>query len=734
MQTCGRCGQPIPPDAPAGACPHCLLQLAGSPPDQADLLLAGDFLARTRRFGDYILGRQIGAGGMGVVYEAIQVSTQREVAVKVLRDSQCASPVLLCRFTLETEAAARLEHPNIVRVHEVGEFNGHPFFSMDLVSGQALGAAIAARQFPFNWRARSASTPPGAHASSAENRARLETIVSLMVKIARALHHAHERGVLHRDLKPANILIDANGEPHLTDFGLAKILQSGLEAPRPVLTTDANLPGTPNYMSPEQVNSGETSRASDIYGLGAIFYELLTNQPPFSGATPLDIFKQIGEQPPTSPRRRNRAVPAALETICLKCLEKNPAHRYVSAEALAQDLENWLAGRAINARRPTLARNVINWTRRNPVGATLILTLCLGLSIALYLLDVVNHQRNTIFQERNQAFDEGMSEIALLWEEPDKNSVVLSPRKLAILADVPARDLTNAQIKLCFGVATEGSPATVGQWYATILTQLQREMQKELGEPVVFSLKLYKRFNHDELSLARGEVDLMMLTAVDYLKAQALTNGVSPIAREQVVREAVIFAHASANVQSLPELAGKSFAFPDPDLSITVWTKARLAAAGLTLKSLRGFTNIIDCGPEGNSLVPSENHPTVISLLECVNCVLRTNAQANFDASATYRDRFERNKHYGLVRLDSFPEISNVLAARAGLEPRIIDAVQQVIHLLQGRPGFDSASLGLPSAMVPVDDQYFAPLREALQQAERFDGKGVTNQDLTGGN
>lgn len=698
---CRTCGRAIPADAPAAQCPNCLLSIATK---AEDVYVPGAvFDPVERRFSHYFLGRQIGAGGMGVVYEAEDIQTHRRVAIKVLRDAHGASPVLLCRFTLEAEAAARLNHPNIVHVREVGEYNGHPFFSMDLIAGGSLATRINKGEFPFDGRA--------VKGSQEDQHKRFEKRVHLMLKIVRAVQHAHERGVIHRDLKPGNVLLDASGEPHLTDFGLAKILETGLEEHRAALTSLAALPGTPNYMSPEQVSGREATVASDVYGLGALLYELLTGRPPFTGPTPLEIFKAIQQQHPTRPRRLNPQIPSDLETLCLKCLEKDPHHRYVSAEALAEDLENWLARKPIHARPPSAVRLIGAWTQRNPIGTALIVSLCLGLTASLLLLNIVNNQRKVLEQDRDQTFEESMTKISLLWQDPDKKEVTISSRELAILAGRLPTDAAEAEVNLSFGVSTGTSPSNIAQCYAYWLGQLQHELEKDLGRKVVFSLKLFKQFNRDAVSLARGDADLMMLSAVDYLKAKGQSAGVTPVGREQNIREAVIFAHSNVNVRSLGELSNKSIVFPDPDLSITVVAKAQLVAAGIAATNLKAWTNIVDGG-------------AVVSLLEPPIRVLRKEA----DAGVAYRERFEISKHYGLHMLDSCAVLPNVVAAREGVDPVLIESIKRVLHLLNGRSEFESGSMDLPAAMVAVDDAYFDSMREALRSATRFQ-QSATNSE-----
>ncbi len=296
------------------------------------------------RIGDYELIKELGRGGMGVVFKARQVSLNRDVALKMILAGEFAGESQIKRFQSEAEAAAGLDHPNLVPIYEIGESDGRHFFSMKLVEGGSLSHKLPA--FTNHHRAA----------------------VTLMAKIARAVHYAHQHGVLHRDLKPGNILMDAQGEPHVTDFGLATRIQGGSH-----LTLSGAILGTPSYMAPEQA-SGQTKKlttAADVYSLGAIFYQLLVGHPPFHGDNVAEILQQVREEDPPKPSALMPSVDRDLETICLKCLHKESARRYGSAEALADDLERWLRLEPIHARPTTTTEQITKWVRRKPVIAVL---------------------------------------------------------------------------------------------------------------------------------------------------------------------------------------------------------------------------------------------------------------------------------------------------------------------------------------------------------------------------
>ncbi len=344
--------------------------MAQSRPDAAPTVLAGedgDALDGPvpSRIGPYSVIRVLGRGGMGVVYLAVQDTLKRPVALKIIRHGVQATQAERARFLAEAEAVARLHHPNIVQIHEVGDQDGLYYLVLEFVEGGSLDRRLA-------------GTPQEPRAAA-----------RLIETLARAVDHAHLRGILHRDLKPANVLLDARGEPKVTDFGMAKTLQGDSD-----LTATGQVLGTPSYMAPEQASGkpGAVSPAADTYGLGALLYEMLTGRPPFKAATPLSTLELVVSQEPVAPSRFQRHIPRDLETICLKCLEKQPDRRYASAEALAEDLGRFLSGQSIVARPTGAWGRAWKWARRRPIEA--------GLTAAVLVVTVVG-LTGIVWQWRN---------------------------------------------------------------------------------------------------------------------------------------------------------------------------------------------------------------------------------------------------------------------------------------------------------------------------------------------
>ena len=363
ISRCVHCGTPLSATVAEGLCPNCLTRSIFA--EDADVPFEENSDAdQPERIGDYELLARVARGGMGVVYRARQISLNREVAVKVLLDSAFATSEELARFRAEAAAAAALHHPNIVAVHEIGEDQGRQFFSMDFVAGKDLAELTHDGPLP----ARPAA--------------------ELLAKIADAIQHAHDRGILHRDLKPSNVLVDGSGEPHVTDFGLAKRITDSADAGKVQtgaagqLTLTGQILGTPGYMSPEQATAKrDIGPVTDVYSLGALLYQLVTGRAPFVGETPTVILRQVEELDPVSPKLLNPSVPADLETICLKCLAKEPLQRYASAQEFREDLRRCLAGEPILARPTSTGQRAWRWCRRRPAIASLTATVVLLLFI-----------------------------------------------------------------------------------------------------------------------------------------------------------------------------------------------------------------------------------------------------------------------------------------------------------------------------------------------------------------
>jgi eukaryotic-like serine/threonine-protein kinase len=375
VPNCPNCGAPLPANAPAGVCPRCLLatgmglsspEADDDPEAEATVLTDSAPAARdggaptlrdapasqevpetgekVRYFGEYELLAEIARGGMGVVYKARQVRLNRIVALKMILAGQFAGKADVQRFHTEAEAAAQLDHPGIVPIYEVGEHEGHHFFTMGFVEGGSLASRLLDGPLPPREAAR------------------------LVQQIAVGVQYAHERGVIHRDLKPANVLLDRDGQPRITDFGLAKNIRNDS-----ALTASGQVLGTPGYMPPEQAsgNVSQVTVAADVYSMGTILYALLTGRPPFQADNLMDTLMQVIEREPVSPSALNGRVPRDLETICLKCLEKDRRRRYASAHELADDLLRFLEGRTIQARPAGALERGIKWVRRHPAVSAL---------------------------------------------------------------------------------------------------------------------------------------------------------------------------------------------------------------------------------------------------------------------------------------------------------------------------------------------------------------------------
>jgi WD40 repeat protein len=386
---------------------------------------------RPRMFGGYELINEIARGGMGVVYRAREVSLDRIVALKMIQPGHLTSPDAWMRFQTEIAASARLNHPHIVPLYESGTVAGAQFFTMRLVEGGTLAAKLEK-----DW---------GGCGVRRSSREELQAVARLIIKVARALHHAHHRGVLHRDLKPSNILLDEVGEPLIADFGVAKMLSSDRSA-----TLTLAVLGSPNYMAPELADGRgkDVTVETDVYGLGTILYEALTGTPPFLARTPLETIRRVLSEEPLPPRKINAGIDDDLETICLKCLQKDPAARYHSADEFAADLERWIGSLPIVARPVGPVGAALRWCRRHPglalVTSLLLLTLVLvAVGASLAALRIRSAEQAVVAQLRESLLDQ----ISVLRSSPVRNGQTSSRELLLQAAALGGSDDYRARLR-----------------------------------------------------------------------------------------------------------------------------------------------------------------------------------------------------------------------------------------------------------------------------------------------
>lgn len=362
-KNCPRCERPLGANAPKGLCSHCLVSALLEMPEEDFSSEAPETPAPAdamERLGNYELIRQVGRGGMGIVFLARDLRLNRQVALKLILAGKLASQLEIKRFLAEGEASARLDHPGIVPIYEIGSSEGRHFLVMKWVEGGTLASRLDAG---------TSMTPRQA--------------VAFMAKVARAVHHAHQRGVLHRDIKPGNILVEADGEPWVTDFGLARRIDDPSE-----LTLTGSVVGSPSYMAPEQAagKNHEITVATDVYSLGAVLYHLLAGRPPFVGSSVIETLRAVVEQDPPQVALLNSGVDRDLGTLCMKALNKEPGSRYASALELAQDMESWLRGEPIRARPVGPAGQVKRWVRRHQAISFLLACGVAGASLFVGML------------------------------------------------------------------------------------------------------------------------------------------------------------------------------------------------------------------------------------------------------------------------------------------------------------------------------------------------------------
>jgi serine/threonine protein kinase len=684
---CPTCAAELPPGTPLGSCPRCLFGLG----------LETEKTAAPKRpphrFASYDLIRQLGCGGMGVVYEARQPGLSRTVALKMILGAETCSPILRRRFHIEAEAAARLDHPNIVPIYEVGEYEDQPFISMKLVRGKSLRDKMKHGEFG------PVSNAPGPAAPARPEAQRKSA--SLVATMARAVHHAHAHNVVHRDLKPGNILFDAEGVPHLADFGLAKILepdQAGPSAPSQIL-------GTLTYMSPEQVRAGRITPATDIYSLGVILYELLSGHPPFHGSTPNETLRLIENQPATRLRSRDCHFDRDLETVCLKCLEKEPGSRYGSAEALAEDLESWLRHEPIKARPAGPVRRLGRWIKRNPVGTALIASLVVAL-LALTGFVFLLIQRIQQDREHNATIVAMWArKIDDIWRDPNYSSVLIPAEDLANLRGLRPPESASAQ-RLTFALNITENAVAQARAFAPLLDQLQKRMETFAGQRVIFDLKLCKMSQFSFREIVEGKADFQRLGAVSYLRARQLNPSVQAMVQEPVGKPAVIMVRTDSPITNLSQFFGKCLALGDSNSTIAAWAKVYLIQAGvrgtnLVCKTFDDTTHALG-NPRPRPLNSSAGElelPADIGARQAIQEVL----ERRCDGAALQRLFFDRHAFKGLREVHTFAITPNVYVANITNEQARVFAT------------------AFQQAMLAIDDLKLLRKIPSIQQpAERF--------------
>ena len=703
-KVCTSCGGQIPEKTGLGQCPRCLLGLGLTHAEENDHPIAfakfqadGDF--------DYDLLECIGRGGMGLVYRARQRSLNRIVAVKVMAAGEFASPAALARFRREAETAAKLDHPNIVAIIEVGEHRSVPFLVMRLVDGESLAARLDELALP--------KVVPGS-ARSGDKQAQA-AIARMIATVARAVDYAHVHGVLHRDLKPSNILLDAEGNPHLTDFGIAKSVEEEVG-----LTKTSELLGTVSYMAPEQAAGKKVSRAADIYSLGAILYELLTGRAPFEGPT-MEVLRQVLAEDPPQPRVLNPAIDRDLATICLKCLDKNPARRYHSALALAEDLERWQRHEPIHAREAGPVLRLQRWTFRNPALATLLLTLSAGVAVSLVLLARANVEK----ERKSIALDilrtESARQLQEIWASAS-SSFQIKSETLAAMSGMELTGLTELEDRFTIGLVSEGNPLARVLRAAPVFHNLEGTLSS--GEkPARIDLSLYKGHPGAIEDLVRGRVDLALLNAREFLRARELAPDVRPIVTIQPQAgfndAAIIFTRRDTGIKSLEGLRGKSLLLGTANSTLCFWTKVSLASAHVKASDLSRYRYI----DQPIDLIAGKSPAAGVALGNPYSSMTPVEAViAGFYDAAVVRERRFREvaAEQDLVALARFEDSGELLVARPNLPAQTAASFQRALlsltHAVSEGSFFDA-----PARFKAATEEDYKRIEERLSAEAAFE-------------
>ena len=692
---CAECDSELPRGTPKGLCPNCALRDAFA--SDVDTKPAAPEVDPTadlpRSFGDYELLEEIARGGMGIVYKARQKSLDRIVAVKMLLAGSQADFDTIRRFRVEAVAAGSLKHPHIVPIHEVGRHEGQRFIVMDYVAGGNL-----ARQ------ARKPLPPRRA--------------AELLATIASAIQYAHQHRVLHRDLKPSNILLDESGQPQVTDFGLAKGLETSLGEEGPAddhatmvmyeqRTEDGQVLGSPAYMPPEQADGrlGGVGRWSDIYSLGAMLYHLLTGRPPFEGASVTDTLHRVLHEQVVSPRRRNPAVPRDLETICLKCLEKDPMRRYRTAQELAEDLARYLRHEPVQARPVGRPEKAWRWCRRNPMATAFVLTLCVALGLSLWLLEKVNQERKKqkaladevmqreaesqgLRKEQMQMTEEAMND---LWANRERRSMDVKSATIAAMADMPVLTVTNpaALVSWFMGVSAQDQPAASVRQHALLVSKLEVRASQRLGREVRVNIRLYK-FQEDFLAdLYAGKAHFGRIAALPFVRSRKIQPALLPLAIPTTSSKLSVFiTRTNAGIRSVQDIRGRRFAFGDTNSTISYWAQIKLAEQGIAATNLASY-DFLDSTLEFEEDVHEiglSNALSRIGYLHSHAQVIENILNGRHEVGVARFKAFLIHQSRGLVAIPGteFESSRNVFVGSPGLAPEFVRTLIEAITSLEG--------------------------------------------------
>ena len=700
---CSTCGSDIDPDVPFRQCPKCLLDLGlQCEPNAAPSPWEKDAEPAPL---DYQILERVGRGGMGFVYRARQRSLNRIVALKVVGGGDMASPAALARFRREAEAAAKLDHPNIVPIYEVGEHEANPFLVMPFIEGASLAEPLA-------WRPLTEDRPG--------NGRQLE-IARLVGTVARAVHYAHTRGVLHRDLKPSNILLDRDGNPHLTDFGIARLVDQ-----ETALTQTAELLGTPCYMSPEQAEGKPPSAAADVYGLGVILYELLTGRRPFEAERPVEVLRKVIEDEPTPPHLINSAVDRDLATICLKCLDKNPARRYGSALELAEDLERWRRHEPILARPAGPVRRLSQWTLRNPALATLIGGLFVGIAVTLGLLAQAREEKARKSIALAILRTETARQLQEIWASPSPFFGIRSETLSAMAGREPAR-LRTGEKRFTIALVAPANPLDRLLGAAPVLEHVEGRMSRLGGTPTRLDVRLYKTQGLAITHLTSGDVDFLQVNAKEYVQMKAQAPSIQPLARivsggPEHNNRFVIFTREDTGIKTVSDLRGRSFLFGSADTTVTLLAKAHLVEAGVRANDLSRY-RYVDRPEEiarGMVVTPSPQAADLgnpFSPMTPVEAIL----DGVYDAAIVTEARFlQVATAEKLVLLKRFEDQGALLVGRDKLPPAAAAHFRQAITDVRD-PRILQSFAGSPSSFEPFSDDDIAELHDKIAAELSFD-------------